>query len=59
MTGNPVRNEIIESRDISAPRLIEKGKVNLLIIGGSLGANFLSNIVPTLLVYWISNCAIS
>ena len=46
MTGNPVRNEIIASRDILAPRLIEKGKVNLLIIGGSLGANFLSNIVP-------------
>ena len=46
MTGNPVRNEIIASRDIIAPRLIEKGKVNLLIIGGSLGANFLSNIVP-------------
>ena len=46
MTGNPVRNEIIASRDTLAPRLIEKGKVNLLIIGGSLGANFLSNIVP-------------
>ena len=44
--GNPVRKEIIKISDIEEryPKLVQK--LNLLIIGGSLGAKALNKIVP-------------
>lgn len=47
-TGNPVRKEIIEIET----KELEKNKaaINILIIGGSLGAKKLNNIVPKTLI---------
>jgi len=43
--GNPVRNSIVE---IVSPeqRLTEKKQLNLLVLGGSLGARALNNVLP-------------
>ncbi|MBY4636195.1 undecaprenyldiphospho-muramoylpentapeptide beta-N-acetylglucosaminyltransferase [Sphingopyxis sp. XHP0097] len=46
MTGNPVREEIIAIRDEGFPPLPEDGILRLLIVGGSLGATVLSDVVP-------------
>ena len=44
-TGNPLRNNILlkETKLFKLPR---NGKLNLVVIGGSQGANFFSKIVP-------------
>ena len=46
ITGNPVRDEIIAIRDEGFPPLPEDGIFRLLVVGGSLGATVLSEVVP-------------
>lgn len=46
LTGNPVREEIIAIRDEGFPPLPEDGILRLLVVGGSLGASILSDVVP-------------
>jgi UDP-N-acetylglucosamine--N-acetylmuramyl-(pentapeptide) pyrophosphoryl-undecaprenol N-acetylglucosamine transferase len=46
ITGNPVRDEIIAIRDDGFPPLPEDGIFRLLVVGGSLGATVLSEVVP-------------
>lgn len=46
LTGNPVREEVIAIRDEGFPPLPEDGILRLLIVGGSLGATILSDVVP-------------
>src|SRR3546814_565173 len=45
-TGNPVRDEIIAIRDDGFPPLPEDGIFRLPVVGGSLGATVLSEVVP-------------
>ncbi|PAL23250.1 undecaprenyldiphospho-muramoylpentapeptide beta-N-acetylglucosaminyltransferase [Sphingopyxis sp. GW247-27LB] len=46
LTGNPVREEIVAIRDEGFPPLPEDGIFRLLVVGGSLGATVLSEVVP-------------
>ncbi|RYD39263.1 MAG: undecaprenyldiphospho-muramoylpentapeptide beta-N-acetylglucosaminyltransferase, partial [Sphingomonadales bacterium] len=46
ITGNPVRDEIVAIREEGYPPLPEDGIVRLLVVGGSLGATVLSEVVP-------------
>ena len=46
ITGNPVREEIVAIREEGYPPLPEDGIVRLLVVGGSLGATELSEVVP-------------
>ena len=46
ITGNPVRDEIVAIREEGFPPLPEDGIVRLLVVGGSLGATVLSEVVP-------------
>jgi UDP-N-acetylglucosamine--N-acetylmuramyl-(pentapeptide) pyrophosphoryl-undecaprenol N-acetylglucosamine transferase len=46
MIGNPVRAEIIALRDEGFPPLDGDGIFRLLVVGGSLGASILSDVVP-------------
>jgi UDP-N-acetylglucosamine--N-acetylmuramyl-(pentapeptide) pyrophosphoryl-undecaprenol N-acetylglucosamine transferase len=46
ITGNPVRDEIVAIRDDGFPPLPEDGIFRLLVVGGSLGATVLSEVVP-------------
>jgi UDP-N-acetylglucosamine--N-acetylmuramyl-(pentapeptide) pyrophosphoryl-undecaprenol N-acetylglucosamine transferase len=46
ITGNPVRDEIIAIREEGYPPLPEDGIFRLLVVGGSLGATVLSEVVP-------------
>jgi len=46
ITGNPVREEVIAIRDDGFPPLPEDGIFRLLVVGGSLGATVLSEVVP-------------
>src|SRR3546814_19899931 len=46
LTGNPVREEVIAIRDDGYPPLPENGILRLLVVGGSLGAPILSDVVP-------------
>src|SRR3546814_13108191 len=46
LTGNPVREEVIAIRDDGYPPLPENGILRLLVVGGSLGATILSDVVP-------------
>lgn len=46
LTGNPVRAEIIAIREEGFPPLPEDGIFRLLVVGGSLGATVLSDVVP-------------
>lgn len=46
ITGNPVREEIVAIREEGYPPLPEDGIVRLLVVGGSLGATVLSEVVP-------------
>ena len=46
LTGNPLRTPIIEARAAGYPELDRDGRVNLLVLGGSLGARILSETVP-------------
>ncbi len=49
ITGNPVRDEIIELRDEPYPELTEDSIFRVLILGGSQGAKILSDVVPSAL----------
>jgi UDP-N-acetylglucosamine--N-acetylmuramyl-(pentapeptide) pyrophosphoryl-undecaprenol N-acetylglucosamine transferase len=46
LTGNPVRAEILAIRGEAFPPLPEEGIFRLLVVGGSLGATVLSDVVP-------------
>ena len=46
ITGNPVRDEIVAIREEGFPPLSEDGIFRLLVVGGSLGATVLSDVVP-------------
>lgn len=46
VTGNPVRDEIVAIRYEGFPPLPEDGIFRLLVVGGSLGATVLSEVVP-------------
>jgi len=46
ITGNPVRDEIVAIREEGFPPLLEDGIFRLLVVGGSLGATVLSEVVP-------------
>jgi len=46
ITGNPVREEIVAIREDGFPPLPEDGIFRLLVVGGSLGATVLSEVVP-------------
>lgn len=46
LTGNPVREEVIAIRDDGFPPLSDEGIFRLLVVGGSLGATVLSEVVP-------------
>lgn len=46
ITGNPVRDPIRAAREAGYPDLVPGGKLQLLVLGGSLGARLLSETVP-------------
>lgn len=46
ITGNPVRDEIVAIREDGFPPLLSDGIFRLLVVGGSLGATVLSEVVP-------------
>ena len=46
LTGNPVREEVIAIREEGYPPLPEDGILRLLVVGGSLGATILGEVVP-------------
>ena len=46
VTGNPVRPEIIALKEAAYPALDEAGLLNILVMGGSLGATVFSKVVP-------------
>lgn len=46
LTGNPVRAEIVDIRHDAFPPLPQDGIFRLLVVGGSLGATVLSDVVP-------------
>jgi UDP-N-acetylglucosamine--N-acetylmuramyl-(pentapeptide) pyrophosphoryl-undecaprenol N-acetylglucosamine transferase len=46
LVGNPVRDEILALRDMPYPHIDEDGVFRVLVIGGSQGANILSEVVP-------------
>ena len=55
LTGNPVREEIINIRKMPVPTLSENDEINVLIFGGSLGARILSDVVPSAIAKLPSN----
>ena len=50
ITGNPVRPEIAESRNIEYPSFSGSEDMNVLVMGGSLGATVFSEVVPKTLI---------
>ncbi len=46
LVGNPLRAPILDARKAGYPALGPEGRINLLILGGSLGARLLSETVP-------------
>jgi UDP-N-acetylglucosamine--N-acetylmuramyl-(pentapeptide) pyrophosphoryl-undecaprenol N-acetylglucosamine transferase len=46
LTGNPLRAPIVEARKAGYPELTAEGRINILVLGGSLGARILSETVP-------------
>jgi UDP-N-acetylglucosamine--N-acetylmuramyl-(pentapeptide) pyrophosphoryl-undecaprenol N-acetylglucosamine transferase len=46
LTGNPLRQPILDAREAGYPVLTADGRINILILGGSLGARLLSETVP-------------
>ncbi len=46
LTGNPVREDVIAIRDDGFPPLPDEGIFRLLVVGGSLGATVLAEVVP-------------
>lgn len=46
VTGNPVRPEIVALKDSVYPVISDEGDLNILVMGGSLGATVFSEVVP-------------
>ncbi|MCW5725108.1 MAG: undecaprenyldiphospho-muramoylpentapeptide beta-N-acetylglucosaminyltransferase [Maricaulaceae bacterium] len=46
LTGNPVRAEIVAAREVAYAPPAGRGRIRLLVLGGSLGARILSETVP-------------
>ena len=46
LTGNPLRKPILDARAAGYTPIAADGRINLLILGGSLGARLLSETVP-------------
>lgn len=46
LVGNPVRAEFVEIRKTPFPPLSDEGILRLLVVGGSLGATVLADVVP-------------
>lgn len=46
VTGNPVRPEIVALKDLAYPVIAQDGVINILVMGGSLGATVFSKVVP-------------
>lgn len=46
VTGNPVRQAVIDMRDVAYPSLDDSGKIHLLIFGGSQGAQLFDSLLP-------------
>ena len=49
MVGNPVRNELLKLQPSHARYAQRQGKLRLLVVGGSLGAQVLNEVVPAAL----------
>lgn len=50
VTGNPVRKDFIAKREVAFQGIAKEETIELLIVGGSLGANIFSALVPDALV---------
>ncbi len=46
ITGNPVRPEIVALKDKAYPEISKDGAFHVFVMGGSLGANVFSKVVP-------------
>lgn len=46
VTGNPVRQSVIELRDRAYPALDRESQIQLLVFGGSQGAHLFSTLIP-------------
>ncbi|MGH1375548.1 MAG: undecaprenyldiphospho-muramoylpentapeptide beta-N-acetylglucosaminyltransferase [Alphaproteobacteria bacterium] len=46
VTGNPVRPEIIALKNVDYPTISDTSSLNILVMGGSLGATVFSEVVP-------------
>lgn len=46
VTGNPVRQSVIDMRDTAYPAIDEESQIHLLIFGGSQGAHIFSTLIP-------------
>lgn len=46
VTGNPIRTEIKALADKPYPQLVQDGALNILVMGGSLGASIFSEVLP-------------
>ncbi|MCX5578239.1 undecaprenyldiphospho-muramoylpentapeptide beta-N-acetylglucosaminyltransferase [Kaistia terrae] len=46
LTGNPVRQAVIDASTVEYPRIAADGSLNLVIFGGSQGARFFSDLLP-------------
>lgn len=49
-TGNPVRDAVLEAAKTPYPMIDDRGRLNLLVFGGSQGARFFSDTIPAALV---------
>ncbi|BBA85178.1 UDP-N-acetylglucosamine:LPS N-acetylglucosamine transferase [endosymbiont of Sipalinus gigas] len=54
ITGNPINNDILNIKCSYNKYLIKKKKINILVIGGSKGSNFINENIP-LLINKLSN----
>lgn len=50
VTGNPVRSSILALKDRPYPGMKEGGLIEILVVGGSLGASVFSDIVPPAII---------
>jgi UDP-N-acetylglucosamine--N-acetylmuramyl-(pentapeptide) pyrophosphoryl-undecaprenol N-acetylglucosamine transferase len=49
--GNPIRNDILEQR-VRVPRIGTARPLRLLVVGGSLGAQAINDVMPKVLAEW-------
>jgi UDP-N-acetylglucosamine--N-acetylmuramyl-(pentapeptide) pyrophosphoryl-undecaprenol N-acetylglucosamine transferase len=49
--GNPIRNDILEQR-VRVPRIGAARPLRLLVVGGSLGAQAINDVMPKVLAEW-------